>query len=421
MKKEFKEFYEYSDSELKEIWKDAIFIFDTNILFGLYRLPDDSRDDLLKILKKLKSDDRIWTPHQVLYEFHKKRRKIIIGLEKDYNVATQAIKSFSKKIPASFKGELKSACENHPLLDSDKIYSKVENSLKDVIEEIESVKSNHPDWSHEDTILKEVEDIFLNFGNEYQKKELDKIYDSGDKRYKEKIPPGYADCKKIGNDRFGDFIIWNQILDYAKTINKSIIFITNDVKEDWWILEYDKPVRPRFELRKEIFSVFKYEFEMYTLDMFLEKSKIYLSSKITDESISEIRKIRESEAGGAERISTYIEIDDRIASYYFEDHLEEYVHVLSELEKILRLVREFKIRPKDLYRLNFSLDEIKDIKLKVKHGGIDKELYSIIKINIDYLIIFCDQLALNDNIGHNLSVKLRTLSEKLLFLSLHRL
>ena len=71
MKKDFKEYYELSDIEIKNLWKEGIFIFDTNILFSLYRLDKDTKKKLIEILEKIKKENRIWTPHQVLEEYHK--------------------------------------------------------------------------------------------------------------------------------------------------------------------------------------------------------------------------------------------------------------------------------------------------------------------------------------------------------------
>lgn len=40
--------------------------------------------------------------------------------------------------------------------------------------------------------------------------------------------------KKDGVRKYSDLIIWKEILKYAKTHQKDIIFVTDDVKADWW-------------------------------------------------------------------------------------------------------------------------------------------------------------------------------------------
>jgi hypothetical protein len=59
--------------------------------------------------------------------------------------------------------------------------------------------------------------------------------DEGEKRYKDTIPPGFKDAKsKDGVRKYSDLILWKEILKYAKTQKKDIVFVTDDVKADWW-------------------------------------------------------------------------------------------------------------------------------------------------------------------------------------------
>lgn len=426
MKNNFKEFYEYSDDELKKIWKEAIFIFDTNILNSLYRIPEDLRKDLFKILDQLKNDDRIWVPHQVLFEFHKNRRNVIIGLEKDYKDAIHAIEGFSSELPKKFKGKLKSACENHPLLNSDEIYGKVEKSLVSIKDEIEKIKKTHPDWKNNDEILLKIEKYFSNFGKEYSEKELSEIYKEGEKRYKEHIPPGYADCKnnggeKEGNNRFGDLIIWKQILDFSKKSKNPIIFITNDIKPDWWVIEYDKPVKPRFELRKEIFKNFKHEFDMYNLEMFLEKSKTYLKSDITRASIDKIRMIRELEERRRKISHRRMMMEEsRLNPVFFEKYLMEYIHLFEKIEEIFREIIDSNIHPRHREDLDHLFHRLRRHKDQIAHGDFNKgslhEIYREIK---EFSYIF-EMLMHKEDINPELSMRIRKYIDRLEHLN-HRL
>ena len=85
MKTKFKEFYKYSDTEIKNIWKECIFIFDTNVLLDLYKYNKEATDKFIYILKKIKNEKRIWIPHQVGLEFHKIRLNQISDLKKSYS------------------------------------------------------------------------------------------------------------------------------------------------------------------------------------------------------------------------------------------------------------------------------------------------------------------------------------------------
>lgn len=81
--------------------------------------------------------------------------------------------------------------------------------------------------------------------------DLLKIYKDGEQRYKEKIPPGYQDVKKEGNKKYGDLIIWNEMINYSKLIKKDILFITDDTKEDWVLRLNGISLDPRKELLVE--------------------------------------------------------------------------------------------------------------------------------------------------------------------------
>ena len=61
-----------------------------------------------------------------------------------------------------------------------------------------------------------------------------KLCKEGEYRYKSQTPPGYKDAKKDGVSKYGDLIVWAETYEYAVLNNKNIIFVTDDVKEDWW-------------------------------------------------------------------------------------------------------------------------------------------------------------------------------------------
>ncbi|MFZ6798166.1 PIN-like domain-containing protein [Undibacterium sp. Di24W] len=57
----------------------------------------------------------------------------------------------------------------------------------------------------------------------------------GDNRFEHRLPPGFKDGKKDEN-RFGDLIIWFEILEHSSTVREkfsNVVFISNDEKCDW--------------------------------------------------------------------------------------------------------------------------------------------------------------------------------------------
>ncbi len=133
---------------------------------------------------------------------------------------------------------------------------------------------------------------YITVGRDFKYNEIYTITSEGEHRYKYKIPPGYEDKDKIGTQIFGDLIIWKQILEYSIEAQKPIIFICNDLKEDWYNVDKstsEKKIRaPREELLKEIYDFSGTEFWMYNLTQFLEKSNVYLGTSINETDIQNI-------------------------------------------------------------------------------------------------------------------------------------
>lgn len=88
-----------------------------------------------------------------------------------------------------------------------------------------------------------------------------------------KYPTGSAPPSpdEMSLEKYGDLLIWKQILHHAGSSEKSVIFITNDAKEDWWALDDDKkPIEPRKELLNEFGEYSKNSFIMLNLSMFIQ-------------------------------------------------------------------------------------------------------------------------------------------------------
>ena len=93
--------------------------------------------------------------------------------------------------------------------------------------------------------------------NHFLFKKLFEIIKEGEVRYRNMLPPGYMDDnevykKKKGFQKYGDLIIWKEILRYSSVQKKPIILICNDKKEDWFNADKKSELEsPRHELLKE--------------------------------------------------------------------------------------------------------------------------------------------------------------------------
>ena len=124
-----------------------------------------------------------------------------------------------------------------------------------------------------------------------QRKRLVDLQKEFNERCEKLIPPGYKDVKKE-NNAIGDYLLWKEILEYAKSERKNIILVTEDKKEDWWWMERGKTIGPRYELNREFYAETQQDFYMYDLTGFLKRMKIEKGSNVNEAILSEIRRKR---------------------------------------------------------------------------------------------------------------------------------
>jgi hypothetical protein len=63
--------------DFQNIWKEGLFIFDSNVLLDLYRLPESAKNDLLGVFRNENFNNRIWIGFQVMMEFLNNRLTVI--------------------------------------------------------------------------------------------------------------------------------------------------------------------------------------------------------------------------------------------------------------------------------------------------------------------------------------------------------
>ena len=64
------------------LWENGLFIFDSNVLLDLYRLPESASNDLIGVLRDERLQKRIWIGFQVVVEFLNNRHEAISDQKK---------------------------------------------------------------------------------------------------------------------------------------------------------------------------------------------------------------------------------------------------------------------------------------------------------------------------------------------------
>lgn len=290
MKDDFYGYYPPDESEINEIWDDSIIALDANTLLNLYRYTKSTKDDFLKVLSEY--SERLWLPYQAGYEFHSNRISVIKSQEYAY-------KDIGKELDdcLSFVSDKLNNYKRHPFIKTNILTKQVSDKFEKIKSDLEKLSEKHPEYLKNDDILPKVTELFDGrVGNKYSDSELDAIYEEGEKRYEKNIPPGFSDRankKKKGNRHlYGDLIIWKQLIKHSKDSKKTIIFITDDRKEDWWLKFKGETIRPREELIKEFYDETGYRILIYQADMFLYFANEKLEKAIKDKSIKEVKEVR---------------------------------------------------------------------------------------------------------------------------------
>lgn len=286
MKSLFPSHFATEKSRITSLWAECIFVIDTNVLTGMYKYSDETRDALYKVIESL--GDRLWIPYQVMLEYLDNRAKIVHDQSKIY---TAAITKLSE-----FKAELEVATR-HPFVTND-IYNDFCLATEKVLENLSERKKLHEDRITDDDIKLRLSELLNGkVGAKYSTEELDSLAIEGDIRYSQKIPPGFEDrdkhkgsllTKEI-NKRYGDLVFWKQILDKSKECALPVILVTGERKEDWWSICGGKTIGPLPELMDEFLEVTGKDFYIYSTHSFLELANQYLHQHTSHAAVKEIK------------------------------------------------------------------------------------------------------------------------------------
>jgi PIN domain-containing protein len=291
MRTQFKGHFKETSESIKDAWRSATFVFDANVLLNLYRYSDEATDEFLVLLASI--GERAWLPEQCAYELLANRFNVISEQSSEYSKTSDHFDELTKKF-ANKRG--------HPFI-SGKNLQTLEKVIKDVQKELSERGDAIDAKFSNDKTMDRIADIFEGrVGAAYSEEELKGFFESGASRFEAMIPPGYKDARKVKDPKtiaenrrnFGDYLLWCQTIDRAKSEKISIILVTDDRKEDWWHKVNGKTVGPRPELIAEFCSKTGQNILIYTPDNFLQFSKDQLGAKISANTIGEVEAEKQS-------------------------------------------------------------------------------------------------------------------------------
>ncbi|TWB21589.1 PIN-like domain-containing protein [Nitrospirillum bahiense] len=308
MRDYFRWHYRPTEDQFSFLWKNGIFIFDTNVLLAMYRYPEQVRNIFFSVMGKI--SERIWIPYQVGLEFHRNRFSRINTENKKVNDIIDRITSNGLEIIKLTESLTKNNVNAG--VSPEEISTKIKEfriAHERIISSISVSKKNLPISTLDDPIGIKISELFEGkVGSPPRdQSEIDELTRDADDRYNNKIPPGFKDNNpkdesyffdgKIKyRNKYGDLIIWKQSIAHARDNNiKNIIFVTDDSKTDWWDVDNHQTRGPLPALIQEIIEVGGVDlFWMYKSDQFLQFAEKYINAnEVTEETINQVKDIVE--------------------------------------------------------------------------------------------------------------------------------
>ncbi|MEV5096496.1 PIN domain-containing protein [Streptomyces rochei] len=279
--------------DYREAVKSYLIVVDTNVLLELYRFTPQARQELLDILAQL--GKRLWVPHQVVKEYHKRRFDAVREHLDLYTSVPENLKSIRNKALQ----EVQTLAKRCSMSDADK--QLLTAPINDAFEKVSTEIQRHSDAFdlslakvvRNDPILSTLAQVLDGkTGDPFSEEESDTLVTAFQERAAEQIPPGYRDAGKPENAH-GDFFVWEQLLREAAGRETPVLLVTNDVKPDWVQKEAGYVVGARPELMREFGERCNRDFLMTQLPLFLGMAKEVLGASVSQSTMQQARNIRD--------------------------------------------------------------------------------------------------------------------------------
>lgn len=282
-----KGFEGYYPPDFKRLWKEAVFVFDANVLLDLFRYSPKTRKELLDILEKL--DDRIWIPHQFFYEYHRNKMTVhstIAGAYSETEKQLEECRDITRKQMQSLTEKLQNL-KNRTGVEINARIDKIDEVFVEIQSELSNSREQHQSSLDSEPLEENIAQLFEdNYGDPFDDARLNEIRKIAKERMAKGIPPGSSkDSNKEKSDSDGDLIGWLQTIDYADCKKLPIILVTND--GDWFLSSGGKTIGPNPELLQEMYDKAQVSCYIFKTSQFIKYAKDYLEAHVSEKTIEE--------------------------------------------------------------------------------------------------------------------------------------
>ncbi|MFD4482125.1 PIN-like domain-containing protein [Streptomyces sp. NPDC058471] len=298
--------------EVREVLSRGVVVVDTNVLIDLYRMNRQVREDMLTVLGAL--SDRLWVPHQVLVEFWRNQQQpgvlghhraqahdTVASMTKARSSIGDALRRWARAVHLAADAPIRDELNK---LEGD--LDATLAGLREVLERQATVDQvpDAPDASADPVIGKLEVLLRGKVGAAPTDEQLTRWVSEAKERAQHRQPPGFRDFDegKPDHTAAGDYIVWRQLCAEAAARGTDVLFITRDLKEDWWrTLAVSGDRLPRVELVHELRA--ETGRQLYMLEpsglLDLAQDSLDLRGRVASTSVDVLRQM-ENESGTVE-------------------------------------------------------------------------------------------------------------------------
>ncbi|MBD3682997.1 DUF4935 domain-containing protein [Stenotrophomonas sp. Br8] len=310
MKSSFKGYYAPDAKEIKRLWEHGTFVFDTNVLLHLYRVPKSTREQVLSTLQELK--ERLWIPRHVGLEFQRRR---LGAIHAAHQKTAAVLKEIDKSLASYFTAVEKAELKERGVTEADDSLSAIRAEANKVRSTVEATLAGQLSPTDHDSIRDSLDELFHQVGAAPTQEQVTAWDSLAEQRFALKRGPGFEDGTKAEGDepqyyaqgvtyqsQYGDLYIWMQILEHVRENNiEDVVFVTRDAKEDWWRLAPGEGknrarLAPLEMLVEEMIQAGVKNFWMYQLDTFLIDAERQLKVDVSDLTIKDASQVEQLDA-----------------------------------------------------------------------------------------------------------------------------
>ncbi|MYW14235.1 DUF4935 domain-containing protein [Streptomyces sp. SID2955] len=366
----YEPYWRRSTEEIEASIKSSTIVLDTNALVNLYRMAAEGRAEYFAVLSHVSK--RLWIPRQVVNEFHKVRLSAVASHISGLKSKSAAVSEAAEALQVALRdfARLYSLADGRVAEYMKPLDSAISGILAHVKKDVEGFDLDPGRLAMHDPIMDRLAELLEGkVGPGISAKDMPDALKEAERRGKEKIPPGFKDWEQKGPDGTGDYLIWREMLEFSKVSKRGVLFVSSDVKDDWFRRQAGFVIGPRPELVQEMAKEANSGYHHLTLAEFLGTASRALGVFVSTNTISRAKELERDRV----RTVRKEELENLVATSRHAYSLsKERLDGLSvELDEVHRRILEREYRMKEM-RAGLNGEGIEGAELKVLGRQLDE-------------------------------------------------